>query len=65
MKVAALLSGGKDSVYSIFLAQSMGWSVEETITVIPENPESWMFHYPNAEISKVQSRLMNILCRPV
>ncbi len=60
MKVSSLSSGGKDSIYSIFIAQTMGWSIVETITMCPKNPESWMFHYPNAELAGVQSKLMNI-----
>lgn len=60
MKLATLLSGGKDSVYSIYIAQSKGWNVVSTLTMAPLNSESWMFHYPNPEIAKAQSRLMGI-----
>lgn len=60
MKVTSLLSGGKDSVYATFLAQSQGWEVTETMTMASENPESWMFHYPNPKIAPIQSRLIGI-----
>lgn len=60
MKLAALLSGGKDSVYAIQIAQSRAWEVTHTLTIAPKNPESWMFHHPNPHIAKAQSKLMEI-----
>ncbi len=65
MKTAALLSGGKDSVYAIQIAQSQAWEITDTITLAPRNPESWMFHYPNPEIAETQSKLMNIPNRTI
>jgi len=60
MKVAALLSGGKDSIYSIYIAKSMGWDIKKTVIMKPENKDSWMYHNPNKEIPETQSKLMNI-----
>lgn len=60
MKVTSLLSGGKDSVYSTFLAQMQGLEVVETLTMASKSSESWMFHYPNPEIAEIQSDLMDI-----
>lgn len=59
MKLASLLSGGKDSVYAVQVARSRAWEVIHTVTLAPHNPESWMFHYPNPEIAQAQSKLMN------
>lgn len=47
MKLAALYSGGKDSSFSIYLAELMGHSVTDLLTVVPENSESLLFHTPN------------------
>ncbi len=60
MKVAALLSGGKDSVSSIHVAKSKGWEIKKNIIMKPENKDSWMYHRPNPEIPETQSKLMNI-----
>jgi diphthine-ammonia ligase len=43
----ALVSGGKDSVYSAFLADSQGWPVDELLTIAPDDPDSFLFHTPN------------------
>ncbi len=47
MKIAALLSGGKDSLYAASLLENFGWSVEELITLEPSEPDAWLFHTPN------------------
>jgi ABC transporter with metal-binding/Fe-S-binding domain ATP-binding protein len=46
MKLAALFSGGKDSTYAVYLAQKEH-DVKCLISVISENPNSYMFHTPN------------------
>ncbi|MFW5902282.1 MAG: diphthine--ammonia ligase [archaeon] len=60
MKVAALLSGGKDSIYSMYIASSKSWEIKKTIIMKPENKESWMYHHPNKNIPETQSKLMDI-----
>ena len=48
MRLIALLSGGKDSAYSVYLAQKDGHDVKHALIFIPES-DSYMFHRPNAE----------------
>jgi diphthine-ammonia ligase len=43
----ALVSGGKDSVYSAYLADNQGLDVDELLTIAPEDPDSFLFHTPN------------------
>jgi diphthine-ammonia ligase len=43
----ALVSGGKDSVYSAYLADSQGFDVTELLTIAPDDPDSFLFHTPN------------------
>ncbi|MCI4324611.1 MAG: diphthine--ammonia ligase [Thermoplasmata archaeon] len=43
----ALVSGGKDSVYSAYLAESQGFEVTELVTIAPDDPDSFLFHTPN------------------
>ena len=38
MKVAALFSGGKDSLYSIYLTEKKGVTVDNLITLLPTLP---------------------------
>jgi ABC transporter with metal-binding/Fe-S-binding domain ATP-binding protein len=60
MKVAALLSGGKDSIFAIWLAVQNGWEVKYLITVFPERDDSYMYHYPNIKLTKLQAEAMGI-----
>jgi len=46
MRLAALFSGGKDSVLAIHLAEQMGHTVPYLLNVRPEGG-SWIFHVPN------------------
>ena len=60
MKVASLFSGGKDSAFALWWSQMQGWDVAELVTILPESSESWMFHYPAAEWTKLQAEAMRI-----
>ena len=43
----ALASGGKDSILAIHLATSNGFDIKGIVTVIPEDPESMLYHTHN------------------
>lgn len=60
MNIAALFSGGKDSVFAVHEMISKGHDVKYLITMLTENRESYMFHYPNAEHTRLQSESMGI-----
>jgi diphthine-ammonia ligase len=51
MKVAALFSGGKDSVFAIFVAQQWGWDITHLVSLYPQQHDSWMFHSINIELT--------------
>lgn len=55
MTVTALVSGGKDSVYSGYLADTQGRTVDELLVLRPEDPESMMFHTPNLDLVALQA----------
>ncbi len=59
MKLAALLSGGKDSLYAMYL-ESKKHEIKYIISVISKNPESYMFHVPNIHLVEEQANLMGI-----
>jgi ABC transporter with metal-binding/Fe-S-binding domain ATP-binding protein len=60
MKLAALFSGGKDSMYAIFLAKKLGHSVDVLLTLYPYSDESHLLHYPNIAFTSLQAESMKI-----
>ncbi len=50
LHVAALVSGGKDSALALYRALKQGYDVKYLVTMIPQRPDSWMFHYPNIHL---------------
>ncbi|MDW7978536.1 MAG: diphthine--ammonia ligase [Candidatus Caldarchaeum sp.] len=58
MRLAALFSGGKDSTYSILLAERMGHTVDVLLTFLPQAVDSYLFHYPNLHITPLQAEAM-------
>ena len=60
MKLGILFSGGKDSVYSTYLAKKAGHKISCLISVFSENKESYMFHTPSIEKTKKQAEVMDI-----
>ena len=59
MRVAALFSGGKDSTYALMKARNEH-RVECLVTVISDNPFSWMFHRPCIELTELQAEAMGL-----
>jgi len=60
MKCAALISGGKDSIYAAYASIKQGHEVICLVNLLPEKKDSWMFHVPNAEFVKEQAEAMEI-----
>lgn len=59
MKVAVLYSGGKDSTFSAWYALSQGWE-PTLLSIIPKNPESYMFHFPNIRLASLGAQAMEL-----
>ena len=59
MKLGILFSGGKDSTYALFLAMQKE-TVTCLITIISQNKESFMFHTPNIELTKLQAEAIGL-----
>jgi predicted ATP pyrophosphatase (TIGR00289 family) len=55
MKLAALISGGKDSMFSIHRALQAGHEVTHLVTIIPDNKDSYMFHSANIHLTELIS----------
>ncbi|MFZ1024035.1 MAG: diphthine--ammonia ligase [Thermoplasmata archaeon] len=56
MTSTALVSGGKDSIYSAYLAETQGWVIDELLTIAPEDPDSMLFHTPNLRWVALQAK---------
>ncbi len=59
-KAAVLFSGGKDSVYSAYLAKEENYKLVCLISIFSENQESYMFHTPSITKVKKQAEVMNV-----
>ncbi len=56
-----MYSGGKDSNLALIRALELkGYKVKALITLKPQNKFSWMFHYPNLELTHVQADLLDL-----
>jgi len=58
MRLACLFSGGKDSTYAAHLMEQAGHEVACLVTVVPEDPHSWVFHTLNLEHLPEMARAM-------
>jgi ABC transporter with metal-binding/Fe-S-binding domain ATP-binding protein len=58
--IACLFSGGKDSTLALHRAYGLGIKAELLITFKSRNPDSYMFHYPNIEHTKLQANALGI-----
>jgi diphthamide synthase (EF-2-diphthine--ammonia ligase) len=58
MRLAALISGGKDSLYAAYLAKRAGHELACVVSMLSDNPDSYMWHVPNARLAKLQAELM-------
>ena len=47
MRLASLYSGGKDSAFSLYLAEQQGHDVPYLVNIVPDDRASWIFHTPN------------------
>lgn len=59
MRLAVLLSGGKDSLYSCWKAMQTD-EVVCFITIRSVNTESYMFHTPNIDLTRLQAGVLQV-----
>ncbi|MDD2626761.1 MAG: diphthine--ammonia ligase [Methanomethylophilus sp.] len=50
MRLASLYSGGKDSTFSLYLAEQHGHEVPYLVNIRPSDSGSWIFHTPNLDV---------------
>lgn len=59
MRLGVLFSGGKDSTLALHLAEEKE-EVACLITVVSKNPESYMFHTPNSDLTALQAEALGL-----
>lgn len=59
-RFGVLFSGGKDSTFAAYIATLFNWKIACLVTLKSENPESFMFHTPNIDITKYQAEAMKL-----
>jgi diphthine-ammonia ligase len=57
---AVLFTGGKDSSYAIKKLRASGYEISCLVSVISENPDSYMLHTPNIEITRLAAEALEI-----
>lgn len=60
LRVAALVTGGKDSTLTLYRAIQRGYKVTRLVTMLPKRPDSWMFHYPNIHLTDLFAEAVGI-----
>ncbi|MBU1203591.1 MAG: diphthine--ammonia ligase [Nanoarchaeota archaeon] len=60
MKLGVLFSGGKDSVFAAWMAVQKGYELGCLISVISENPDSYMYHPVNINVINKQAEVMDV-----
>ncbi len=56
--MASLYSGGKDSSFSLYVAEQMGHEVPYLVNIKPEDKASWIFHTPNLDAVPAMAEAM-------
>ncbi len=51
MRVAVLVTGGKDSALALHRVLKQGYEVKYLVTMLPQREDSWMFHFPNIRLA--------------
>lgn len=60
MNVASLFSGGKDSLFSIYIVKQWGWDIKYLVTLHPKKKDSWMFHHLNISQTEKIAKALDI-----
>ncbi len=59
MRLGILFSGGKDSCYALYKAQKTD-KITCLISILSKNKESYMFHTPNIDLTRLQAESISI-----
>ncbi len=57
--ISSLISTGKDSLYSCYTLKNFNYNIKNFITIKSKNKNSYMYHTPNINFSKIISKITN------
>jgi len=60
LRVAVLVTGGKDSALALYRTMKQGYKIVNLVTMMPQKPDSWMFHYPNIHMADLFAEAVGI-----
>jgi diphthine-ammonia ligase len=60
VKLAALVSSGKDSIYAMYTMMQQNYDISCMVTLLSKNQDSFMFQSQGVEMAKLQSKSFNI-----
>ena len=60
MNLASLISGGKDSIFAAYMMKEKGHTIRCFLSMFPESDESYMFHFPNVDMTRLQAESAGI-----
>jgi ABC transporter with metal-binding/Fe-S-binding domain ATP-binding protein len=60
LRVAVLITGGKDSTLALHRAIEIGYDVKNLVTIRPKRSDSWMFHFPNIHLASLFAEAVEI-----
>ena len=60
MRVAALITGGKDSTLALYRALKQNHEVKCLVAMIPQREDSWMFHSVNIHLTDLFAKAVGI-----
>ena len=60
LRLGALVSSGKDSLYAMYVMQRQNYKISCMITLKSKNLDSYMFHTPTTDLVKLQSEASGI-----
>ena len=60
MRVAVLVTGGKDSALSLYRVLEHDYEVKYLMSMLPQREDSWMFHFPNIHLTDLFAEAVGI-----
>ena len=60
LRVAALVTGGKDSALALHKTMQQGHKIIHLVTMMPQRADSWMFHSPNVHLTDLFAEAVDV-----
>ena len=60
LRLGALVSGGKDSIYAMYVMMKQNYKIECLVTIKSKNKDSFMYHTPTIDLVRLQADSLGI-----